>query len=112
MPAIHMRLTFEFTSENQSEQILDAVTEALFDLESSNSTLHDADVSASLEKRNISLAIVGTGETIDDASANASSAIRAAIHTSGGATPGWDETVELARSQAVFKFLEQTSVPA
>jgi hypothetical protein len=112
MPAIHMRLIFEFTSENQPEQILDAVTEALFDLESSNPTLNDADVSASLEKRNIALAIVGTGETIDDASANASSAIRAAIHTSGGATPGWDETVEVARSQAVFKFLEQTSVPA
>jgi hypothetical protein len=107
-----MRLTFEFTSENQPEQILDAVTEALFDLESSSPTLHDADVSASLEKRKISLAIVGIGETIDDASANASSAIRTAIHTSGGSTPGWDETVEVARSQAVFKFLEQTSVPA
>lgn len=112
MPAIHMRLTFEFTSENAPEQIFDAVTEALFDVESSNSTLHDADVSASLENRNISLAIVGTGESIEAASENASSAIRAAIHKSGGATPGWDETVEVARSQAVFKFLEQTAVPA
>jgi hypothetical protein len=107
-----MRLTFEFTSENDPEQIFDAVTEALFDLEASNPSLHDADVSASLEKRNIALAIVGAGDTIEDASTNASSAIRAAIHKSGGATPGWDETVEVARSQAVFKFLEQTAVPA
>lgn len=112
MPAIQMRLTFEFTSDNDPEIIFDAVTEALFDLEKSNDTLHDADVSANLEKRNIAISIAGTGETIEAASANASSAIRAAIHTSGGATPGWDETVEVARSQAVFKFLEQTAVPA
>lgn len=61
--------------------------------------------------RKISLAVVGTADTIEAASSNASSAIRSAIHKSGGATPGWDETVEVARSQAVFRFLEQTAVP-
>lgn len=112
MPAIQMRLTFEFTSDSDPEVIYDEVSEALFDLETVSDTLHDADVSASLARHTISLSIVGTGDSIESASSNASSAIRAAIHTSGGATPGWDETVEVARSQAVFRFLEQTAIPA
>jgi hypothetical protein len=112
MAAIQMRITFQFISEVDAEQVFDSVTEALFDLEAANETLLDADVTSSLSENTISLSVVGTGETIEDASENASSAIRAAIHKSGGATPGWDQTVEVARHQAVFKFLEQTAVLA
>lgn len=111
MPAIQIRLTFELTSDSQPDEVFDSVTGALFDLEAASETLHDADVLASLADRKISLAVVGTADTIEAASSNASSAIRSAIHKSGGATPGWDETVEVARSQAVFRFLEQTAVP-
>jgi hypothetical protein len=112
MAAIQMRITFQFISETDSEQVFDSVTDALFDLEAASETLLDADVTSSLSENTISLSIVATGETIEEASENASSAIRAAIHKSGGATPGWDQTVEVARHQAVFKFLEQTAVLA
>jgi hypothetical protein len=112
MAAIQMRITFQFISEVDPEQVFDSVTDALFDLETASETLLDADVTASLSENTISLSVVGTGETIEDASENASSAIRAAIHKSGDATPGWDQTVEVARHQAVFKFLEQTAVLA
>lgn len=112
MPAIHMRIHFEFSSLSDPDAIFDSVSGALFELESVNDNLYDADVTAELETLNISLAIVGVGESIEAASAKASSAIRAAIHQSGGATPGWNETVEAARSQAVFRFLEQTAIPA
>jgi hypothetical protein len=112
MAAIQMRITFQFISESAPEQVFDSVTEALFDQEAASETLLDADVTSSLTENTIALSVVGTGETIEDASENASSAIRAAIHKSGGATPGWDETLESARHQAVFKFLEQTAVLA
>lgn len=112
MAAIQMRITFQFISDSDTEQVFDTVTEALFDQESASETLLDADVTSSLSDNTISLAIVGTGETIEAASENASSAIRSAIHKSGGATPGWDQTMEIVRHQAVFKFLEQTAVLA
>lgn len=112
MAAIQMRLTFEFSSDSNPEEIFDSVSEALLDLEAVSDNLHDADVTGILENSTISLSIVGTGETIDAASSNASSAIRSAIHSSGGATPGWDETIEVARHRAVFRFVEQTSIPA
>ena len=112
MAAIQMRITFQFISESAPEQVFDSVTEALFDLEAASETLLDADVTSSLSENTIALSVVGTGETIEAASENASSAIRAAIHKCGGATPGWDQTVEIARHQAVFKFLEQTAVLA
>ena len=112
MAAIQMRITFQFISDADPEQVFDSVAQALFDQETASETLLDADVTSSLSENTISLSIVGTGETIDAASENASSAIRAAIHKSGGATPVWDETVESARHQAVFKFLEQTAVLA
>jgi len=112
MAAIQMKLTFEFISNSNPEEIFDAVSEALFDLETASESLHDADVSGNLEKLTISLAIIGTGETIEAASTQASSAIRSAIHKRGGSTPGWDHTVEVARNRANFRFLEQTSIPA
>jgi hypothetical protein len=112
MAAIQMRITFQFISDSDPEQVFDSVTEALFDQEAASATLLDADVTSSLSENTISLSVVATGETIEAASENASSAIRAAIHKSGGATPGWDQTVEIARHQAVFKFLEQTAVLA
>ena len=112
MAAIQIRITFQFISEADAEQVFDSVTDALFALEAASETLLDADVTSSLSENTISLSIVGSGETIEDASENASSAIRAAIHKSGGATPGWDHTVEIARHKAVFKFLEQTAVLA
>lgn len=112
MADIQMRITFQFVSESDPEHIFDSVAEALFEQESASETLFDADVTSSLSEHTISLAIVATGETIEAASGNASSAIRAAIHKSGGATPGWDQTVEIARHQAIFKFLEQTAVLA
>ncbi|MEN9872689.1 MAG: hypothetical protein RL450_624 [Actinomycetota bacterium] len=111
MQAIQMKLTFEFASQSNPETIFDSVAEALFDLEAASDSLFDADVVGSLSKSTIVLSIVGSGETIEAASANASSAIRSAIHKSGGATTGWDETVEVARAQSVFKFLEQKLVP-
>lgn len=110
MAAIQMRISFEVSSESDPDQIFDLVTEALFDQESASETLFNADVTASLSDSTIALSIVGAGETIEAASENASSAIRAAIHKSGGATPGWEQTVEVARHQAIFKFLEQTAV--
>jgi hypothetical protein len=112
LAAIQMRITFQFVSGSDPEHVFDSVTEALFDQESASETLFDADVTSSLSENTISLAIGGTGETIEAASENASSAIRAAIHKSGGATPGWDQSLEIARHQAVFKFLEQTAVLA
>ena len=112
MAAIQMRTTFRFVSDLNPEDIFDSVAEALFTQEAASETLFDADVTSSLSENTISLSIVGIGETIETASTNASSAIRSAIHTSGGATPGWDHTVETARDRAVFTFLEQTSVPA
>lgn len=112
MAAIQMRITFQFVSESDPEVVFDSVAGALFDQESASETLFDADVTSSLSENTVSLAIVGTGETIEAASENASSAIRAAIHKSGGATPGWEQSVEVARHQAVFTFLEQTAVPA
>lgn len=112
MLAIQMKLTFEFSSQANPEAVFDSVADALFDLEAANEFLCDADVVGTLESSTIALSIVGAGETIEAASANASSAIRAAIHKSGGATPGWDETVEVARAHAVFTFLEQTAIPA
>lgn len=112
MAAIQMRITFQFVSESDSEHVFDSVATALFDQEATNDTLTDADVTSRLSENTISMAIVGTGDTIDAASTNASSAIRAAIHASGGATPGWDHTVEAARHQAVFTFVEQTAVIA
>jgi hypothetical protein len=112
MAAIQMRITFQFISEADAEQVFDSVTEALFDQETASETLLDADVTSSLSENTISLSIVATGKTIEAASENASSAIRAAIHKSDGATPGWYHTVEIARHQAVFKFLEQTAALA
>lgn len=112
MAAIQVRITFQFVSDSDPEEIFNVLCEALFDLESSSETLLDADVTASLEENKVSLSIVGIGESIEEASENASSAIRAAIQISGGATPGWNESVEVARNQAVFKFLEQTAIPA
>ena len=112
MAAIQMRITFQFVSESGPENVFDSVAAALFDQESASDTLADADVTSSLSENTIALAVVGTGETIEAASQNASSAIRAALHSSGRATPGWDHTVEAARHQAVFTFLEQTAVIA
>lgn len=112
MAAIQMRTTFRFDSDSDPEDIFDLVAEALFSHEAASETLLDADVTSSLSDNTISLSIIGTGETIETASANASSAIRSAFHTSGGATPRWDHTVEAARHRAVFTFLEQTAVPA
>lgn len=112
MAAIQMRITFQFVSESDPEEIFNSVADALFELESTSETLLDADVTASLGENTVSLSVVGIGESIEEASENASSAIRAAIHASGGATPGWNQTVEAARHEAIFKFLEQTAVPA
>lgn len=112
MSAIQMRITFQCVSKSDPVEIFKAVADALFDLESSSETLLDADITASFGENKVSLSIVGTGANIEDASANASSAIRAAIHASGVATPGWNQTVEVARHQPVFRFLEQTAFPA
>ena len=112
MAAIQMRIAFQFISDTDPDQVFDSVAQALFDQEAASETLLDADVTSSLTENTIALSVVGTGETIEDASENASSAIRAAIHKSGGATPGWDQSVEIARHQAVFKFLEQIAVLA
>lgn len=112
MASIQMRTTFRFVSDSDPEDIFDSVAEALFTQEASSDTLADADVTSRLRDHTISLSIIGTGESIETASANASSAIRSAIHASGGATPGWDRTVEVAPHRAVFTFLEQTAVPA
>jgi len=107
-----MRTTFCFVSDSDPGDVFDLVAEALLSHEAASETLLDADVTSSLSDNSISLSIIGTGETIETASANASSAIRSAIHTSGGATPGWDHSVEASRHRAVFTFLEQTAVPA
>lgn len=112
MPSMQMRISFEFLSDSDPEEVFDSVADALFDQAASSEDLFDADVTASLGDSKISLAIIGTGVSLEAASANASSAIRSAIHKSGGATPGWDDTVEGVRNQAVFKFLEQTAIPA
>ena len=109
MPAMHVRLTFEVSSEQSVEKVFEAVADALFELDASNPTLLDADVAATVAKNLISLAIIGMGECIDAASANAVSAIRTAIHASGGATPGWDEEVSPLVQASVFKFVEQHS---
>ena len=112
MQAIRVEINFQISAVDDVEAVFDSVTQQLHDVESVNSDLSDASSFANASQGVFTLALVGIGETVAEASAKAVAGIRTAIHASGGATPGWDQAVGASAGQAVFTFLEQSSVPA
>lgn len=112
MPSMQMRISFEFLSDSDPETVFDSVADALFDQEASSTQLQDADVTANLEEAKISLSIVGNGINLEEASATASGAIKTALRNSGATVPDWDQNVRAVQNQSVFRFLEQTLIPA
>lgn len=78
------------TSDEDFEQHLDDITNALVEIEEGDPLLSDADVSATITERLAEFSITVDCADLNDAALRGLSAIRAAIHAANGHTPGWE----------------------
>ena len=72
----------------------DNVAEALIDLEESHPALKDSTVSVDGNLNQVTIELSVRAETLEEAAEIGDGCLRAAIHTSGGFTPGWNDGVE------------------
>jgi hypothetical protein len=112
MTTIRLSLTFSVSGVTDLDAHTDAVLNALMDLETANPSLADSDLEAVLSKSLVTVAIVSTAETVDMAEQNALAAIRAAIHSAGGATPEWDSVAQMATTTVEYSFKSKALVAA
>jgi hypothetical protein len=93
MKDVKLTRTFSVSGNSDLDAHTDLVMDALVELEECSDALEDADLSAVIAERTVTIAIVGSGATFDEAVAVADSAIRSAIHAAGGSTPVWEAPV-------------------
>lgn len=84
----------------------DALADALFELESADENLFDAELSGNIFERQVTLSIGAKAGSFDAATSLANSVLRAAIHKVGGFTPTWDEVANDADSVS-YDFVDQ-----
>lgn len=88
---VRLTKTFQVTGFDAVEDLdrhTDRVMDELLKLESA--TITDADLSAMLSTGIVELSITVAAGDFDEAVECADSCIRAAIHSAGGHTPGWE----------------------
>jgi hypothetical protein len=69
---------------------LDALMDALMDVEATDPAISDPDLAASLDENSVDVQMTVEGADQAEAAAKSLSALRAAIHALGEATPGWE----------------------
>lgn len=72
----------------------DNVAEALIDLEESHPALEDSTVSVDGNLNQVTIDLSVRAETLEEAAKIGDACLRAAIHTTGGFTPGWNDGME------------------
>jgi hypothetical protein len=92
MTAVHVTVEFVASSDADFEAEQHRVTEALFDLETHSPEVSDAAQICDSEKRFVALSIYAEGKSVDQATANALSAIIGAVEKSGSASWAWQAT--------------------
>ena len=85
---LHRTFKVQGLTSEQLDAHTDELMDALLRLERPGE-LCDSSVSADLGQFIVEIDIVGMGDNFDAAALVADSAVRAAIHELGGATPGW-----------------------
>lgn len=81
------------------DELTDALMEELVALE--DITLTDSDISATLETGHVVMSVIAVAENFDQAVLRGDSAIRTAIHASGGHTSEWESpNFSIKRSEA------------
>jgi hypothetical protein len=99
-PYLVMDLLFTFTgkagtsTDEKFEAFADRVLDALADLESADSGLTDADITASLTRREISISMRVEADTIDDARRIFAANVHTALHVAGSRTADWPFELE------------------
>ena len=113
MMRANISMTFEVDGDGNLDVQTDLVFEALLALEQANVNLCDSDLDAILTDRLVTLRVAAQADTLDQALALGGSAIRAAIHTAGGATPGWTNPTpdDATPTSSTFELRDQQMVP-
>ncbi len=97
MITVSCEMQFALASASDHGSIADHVDDVmreLIALEDVNNALSDSAVGLDVGSMTVTIGIAASSETFDEATSQATSAIRAAIHAAGGATPNWDGLAE------------------
>lgn len=87
---LQTRFTVSGTGRDQLRVHVQAVMDHLLALEQSSGALvHSSAVAVDLGTAEVTIELVGVGETFDQAETAANGAVRTAVHVAGGHTPGW-----------------------
>ncbi|MFB9776025.1 hypothetical protein [Brevibacterium otitidis] len=78
------------SGDTDLESVFDALADELASLEDATMGLLDSTVSMDANESLIAATVTTEGDTFEAAAQTADSAVRAAVHAAGGATPGWD----------------------
>jgi hypothetical protein len=84
-------------SGDLTDEMLDALTNALLEVENSDGAITDPDLAASLTTGHVDVQMVVEAADPAVAATKALCALRTAIHAIGGATPGWETALGIMR---------------
>ncbi len=99
MLAVKVSREFLVQGANNLDALTDQVMEELLSLE--GSTISESDVTAELSSSQVTISVIAQAISFDEAVLQGDSAIRTAIHASGGHTPQWgNASFEIKRSGA------------
>ncbi len=109
METVRVSVSFYVTGEVDLDSHLDEVMTALMALESADERITDSDYVAAVKTGFVRINSSATENTFDEAAAVAMASIRAAIHSAGGFTPGWESNdyVVTGKETAEYNFVEQ-----
>jgi len=105
-------MTFHVIGATNLDALTDEVFEALLALEGADTRLRDSDMDAVLVDEIVTVRVAAQGPTLDDAFDLGGSAIRSAIHSTGGATPGWKNPEPSTAPSSNFELRGQQLIPA
>jgi len=83
-------VVLETRTEHLTDARLDALMEALLDVERGDSQISDPDVAARIAEGTADIQMLVEADDPAEAATKALCAVRTAIHATGDATPGWE----------------------
>lgn len=92
----HTEMQLRDSSSLLDDRRFDRLGDALAELDVADAAVEDSDLTASLVEGWVIVAMVVTTEDPADAVRKTVATVRAAIHTMGDSTPGWEQFTELA----------------
>ena len=109
METVRVSVSFFVTGEADLDSHLDQVMTALMSIEAADDRISDSDYVATVKSGFVRINSSAKAQTFDEAAAVAMATIRAAIHTAGGFTPGWESNdfVKTGKETAEYNFVEQ-----